>query len=148
MVAGRREPAVLRRIRAALAATLTLGIAATIVELLLLGHTKGFWERSPLWLLGVGLVVAVAHLAVRRPWTIRVLRVVLAAFVVSGLLGIWLHYRGNVEFELEMYPSREGWELFREALTGATPTLAAGAMVVLGVVGFIYTIGHPLLDRD
>ena len=32
----------------------------------------------------------------------------MGAFVVSGVVGLWLHYQGNAEFELEMYPSLQG----------------------------------------
>ena len=50
----------------------------------------------------------------------------MALFVLSGGIGVALHYRGNVEFELEMYPSLSGLELVRKTLTGATPVLAPG----------------------
>jgi hypothetical protein len=57
--------------------------------------------------------------------------------VVSGLAGHWLHYRGNVEFEREMYPDRAGVELFTESMTGATPVLAPGTMTVIGLLGLV-----------
>ena len=65
------------------------------------------------------------------------------AFVASGGLGVALHYRGNEAFELEMYPSRAGFELVRETLTGATPVLAPGSMSLLGLVGLVVTYRHP-----
>ena len=66
-------------------------------------------------------------------------------FVLSGLVGLILHYQGNAEFELEMYPSLNGLELFWEAIRGATPTLAPGTMIQLGLLGWVYTIRHPQL---
>jgi hypothetical protein len=67
--------------------------------------------------------------------------------VVSGLLGVFLHYRGNVEFELEHNPRATGWALFREAMMGATPALAPGVMVQIGLLGLLYAFlsvkGHP-----
>ena len=54
----------------------------------------------------------------------RVFQTVMLLFLSSGVLGLYLHYRGNVEFELEMYPSLRGFGLFWEALKGATPALA------------------------
>ena len=56
-------------------------------------------------------------------------------FVGSGVLGVGLHYRGNHEFEREMYPTMAGMELVRNTLTGATPVLAPGSMALLGLVG-------------
>ena len=63
----------------------------------------------------------------------------MAAYLASGLVGLWFHYSGNAEFELEMYPSLSGWSLVREALSGATPALAPGTMIHLGLLGLTYT---------
>jgi hypothetical protein len=65
----------------------------------------------------------------------------------AGLVGLGLHYQGNVEFELEMYPSMGGVDLVWEALTGATPALAPGTMVGLGLLGLAYTHRHPVFGR-
>ena len=67
-------------------------------------------------------------------------------FVISGFAGLFLHYQGNAQFELEMYPSLKGLELFRKAIKGTTPpTLAPGTMIVLGLLGLAYTYRHPAL---
>jgi hypothetical protein len=58
--------------------------------------------------------------------------------LVSSLLGVFLHYRGNVEFELEQSPRATRWALFREAMMGATPALAPGVMVQIGLLGLLY----------
>ncbi len=68
----------------------------------------------------------------------------MCTFLASGNLGLFLHYDGNVEFELEMYPEMEGWELVWEALTGATPALAPGGMVLLGLIGIAFSYRHSL----
>jgi hypothetical protein len=62
-------------------------------------------------------------------------------FVASGVVGIALHYRGNVEFEREMYPSLAGMELVEKTLTGATPVFAPGAMALLGAIGLLASYG-------
>jgi hypothetical protein len=67
-------------------------------------------------------------------------------FVLAGMLGVYLHYSGNREFELEMYPTMSGMELFRKTMTGATPALAPGTMIQLAFVGLAYTFRHPRLD--
>ncbi len=36
-----------------------------------------------------------------------------------------------------------GFELAWEALKGATPSLAPGTMMLLGMLGLIYTFRHP-----
>jgi hypothetical protein len=46
-----------------------------------------------------------------------------------------LHFRGNAEFELEMYLSMAGTELIGKTLTGATPVFAPGTMALLGGLG-------------
>jgi len=64
-------------------------------------------------------------------------------FVVVGVLGVYQHYTGNAEFELEMYPSRAGLELFRESLKGATPTLAPASLSWIGLIGLAFAFRHP-----
>jgi hypothetical protein len=63
--------------------------------------------------------------------------------LASGFVGLLLHYRGNVEFELEMYPDLAGWKLFKDSMMGATPSLAPGAMMQIGLIGLAWTFRHP-----
>jgi hypothetical protein len=142
---GRRESAgTLRRL---LLAVLAFGEVGMIVELLLLGHTEETQQWIPLIVLGLG-VIATAALAFRpaRGAVIGV-RIVMALFVAAGLAGLYLHYTGNAEFELEMYPSIDGLELFRKSITGATPALAPGMLAQLGLLGLAITWKHPSLRR-
>jgi len=60
---------------------------------------------------------------------------------------VLLHYRGNVEFERERDPSLSGLALVWEALRGATPSLAPGAMAQLGLLGLAITWRHPAARR-
>ena len=60
-------------------------------------------------------------------------------------MGIFLHYRANVEWELETTPTMHGMELFREAITGSLPLLAPGAMLQLGLLGLLWSHRHPAL---
>ncbi len=116
-------------------------------ELLLLEHTEDFWQWLPLVLLGLGSGALVLRVLVPRTWTIRLIRLLMGLFLVTGAVGLYLHYRGNAEFELEMYPTLAGLELFWEALKGATPTLAPAAMVQFGLLGLAYCFRHPLSRR-
>lgn len=139
------EPATLSTIRVLILAVLSFGIVGILVELLLLEHTDGFWQQVPLYLLGAGVAALVFHLVNRRSASVRVLQVTMLLFILSGVIGVILHYKGNVEFELEMNAAAKGFQLFREAMMGATPALAPGTMIQLGVLGLAYTFRHPAL---
>jgi hypothetical protein len=135
----------LAALRRLLLFTLVLGVTGNAIELLLLGHIEDWWQRVPLALSAVLLMSLLWVAFSRGAAAIRVLQVVLVLCAASGGLGVLLHYRGNVEFELEMYPSMSGAELFREAMTGATPALAPGTMLLLSLIGLAYTHRHPRL---
>lgn len=141
------ESATLARLRALLMATLVLGMLGTVAELLLLDHTDGWQQLVPLALLGAGLAACLAHTVRPAAGTIRLLQAVMLLFMASGAAGVFLHYGGNVEFELEMYPEMSGLELFRNTMTGATPVLAPGTMFVFGLIGLAYAYRHPRIVR-
>ena len=128
--------------KAALASTV-----GTTIELLLLKHTEGYWQILPLVLMGLALALLVVHAVAPSASTVRVLQAVMALFLLSGAVGILLHYRGNAEWELERMASLSGFDLFKHAVMGATPTLAPGTMVQLGLVGLLYTYRHPAARR-
>jgi hypothetical protein len=137
----------LARLRRLLMATLVLGMIGVATELLLLEHTDGFQQLVPISLLGLGLVVVLWHGVRGGGASLRAIQVTMALFVVSGFVGIGWHYQGNMEFELETFPSMAGLELFKESMMGATPALAPGTMIQLGLIGLAYTYRHPLLTR-
>lgn len=134
-----RHPAIVV-VRAVLLAALLLGLVGTLVELLLLEHTEDPWQWVPIVLMGAGLVSLGWHALELGKRSLNVLMALMVLFVLSGLVGVWLHYRGNVEFELEMYPDLAGWKLFRDAMMGATPALAPGSMIQLGLIGLAWAI--------
>lgn len=135
-------------IRTVLLGILLFGMTGILAELLLLEHTDGYWQIVPILLLATGIIVAAAHAFNRQHSpTIRVLQGLMAVFVVSGAVGTILHFTGNIEFERELKPTLNGFALLREAAMGATPALAPGAMVQLGLIGLLMTFRHPALDR-
>jgi hypothetical protein len=131
------------RLRSALALILLFGILGTAAELVLLGHDEEWRQWIPLVALAAGLGSAAWAAWKGSAAAVRLQRVVMAGFLASGLLGTWFHYRGNVEFEVEMVPTIGGWQLFREAMTGATPALAPGTMILLGLIGLAMVYRHP-----
>ena len=132
-------------LRRLILALIFLSAGAMLVDLLLLEHFESAWQWVPLVLLVpvIGVVVAVAVRPGRG--VIRAFQAAMLGCIVVGLLGLFLHYRGNVEFELERDPALRGFALFWETIRGATPALAPGAMVQLGLLGFAFTFRHPLL---
>ena len=125
--------------RRALAAIFLFGSLGTAAELVLLEHMEDVWQTSPLVLIGIGSAM-LAVIAVRPSIPgVRLFQLTMLAFVASGIVGIVLHYQGNVEFELELQPDASGFGLFWEAMKGATPALAPGTMMLLGAIGMIYT---------
>ncbi len=133
-------------VRGILAVALGLGLAGTGAELLLLEHFEDWRQIVPIALIAGALVVLIWHAVDRRALPVRVLQGLMLVFALSGVMGLIFHYRGNVEFEREMYPSRAGLELFREAMMGATPALAPGTMIQLALIGLAYTYRHPRLS--
>ena len=138
-----REPEALVSIRRWLLWTLAAGVAGTGLELLLLGHFESASQVIPLVLLACGTGCVVWYAAAPRRASVRVMQAMMALFIASGVLGVALHYKGNVEFELEMYPTMRGFELIGKTLTGATPIFAPGSMILLGLVGLACTCRHP-----
>ena len=132
-------------LRSILLLLVLIGIVGLIAELLLLKHTDSFNQWIPLIVLTVGLVSSILVLFRPAPGSIRLFRWIMASFVIAGILGLYLHYRGNVEFALERNPEMHGLSLLWKALRGATPTLAPGALAQLGLLGLAFTYRHPAL---
>ncbi len=122
-----------------------LGIVGLIAELLLMEHYDDWEQIIPLAALGLGLAGAgaAAYHPTRR--TVRSFQAVMAAFVLTGVVGLWLHYRGNADFEAEIAPALRGGALVWKSLRGAVPILAPGALVQIGLLGLIWSHDHPAL---
>lgn len=134
------SPGALHRV---LRAIFVFGAVGTAAELLLLEHVEDAWQLAPLALLGVACV-ALALVALRpSAVSVALFRFTMMCFIVSGAIGIALHYQGNVEFELELQPDLTGFRLAWEALRGATPALAPGTMMLLGALGLTCTAAMP-----
>ena len=135
----------LATIRRILFVTLAAGLIGTTAELLLLGHFEDWKQYTPLGVLGVSILAQGWYAVSRSAGSIRALRAGMWLCILSGGVGVLLHFRGNMEFELEMTPAMAGWELFRETMTGATPALAPGSLIPLGLIGLAWAFRHPAL---
>jgi hypothetical protein len=137
------ESATLAFIRRLLLASLAVGVAGTAGELILLGHIDSPAQWIPLIALGAVLPLLLWHALRPAVTTVRGIQWLMCAFIVSGVAGIWLHYDGNVEFERELHPKDTGVAFLRHTVAGATPVLAPGSMVLLGLIGIAHTYRHP-----
>ncbi len=134
---------IVETMRRFLAVAFVVGGVGTLAELFLLEHTEDYWQWTPLILIGLSIVAFAALGARPTKSVLRVTQALMVLVLLSGGLGVFFHFKGNIEFEKEMYPSMAGVELIWESLKGATPSLAPGAMVLLGLVGLIYCFRHP-----
>jgi hypothetical protein len=135
------------RLRRVLLALVVLGIVGLVLELVFLEHYDEWTQWIPLALLGAALPLAAVVAARPSRGAIRVFQAMMLAFVAAGIVGLVLHYRGNVEFEVENEPGVRGLQLVWRSLRGATPTLAPGALAQLGLLGLVAAHRHPALRR-
>jgi hypothetical protein len=125
-------------------AILFVGLFGMGAELLLLQHTGSVWELIPLVLIGLALVILTWHAITEHPASIRSVQGIMGLFLIAGVAGIALHYQSSMEFKLETNAALSGWPLFWSVMTAKTPpALAPGAMIQLGLLGFVYSYQHP-----
>lgn len=137
----------LRELRRFLLLLLVTGFTGTGAELLLTEHTEDGWQWAPVVLLAAGVLVGGWLLWRVALHTVRAFQGLMVLFVASAVAGLWLHYQANVEFALELAPDLAGWALFQKAVTGKSPpSLAPGAMALLGLLGLAWSWRHPALD--
>ena len=135
----------IERWRSLLLLVLVVGVLGILAELLLLGHDQDALQFVPLGIGEAYLLAFAWYGSARSRGAVLAVRVVSGLACVSAAVGIFLHYRANVEWELETTPDMHGLELFREVITGALPLLAPGAMLQFGLLGLLWTYRHPLL---
>ena len=139
----------LHALRRLLLGLLAFGLVGTGIELLLIGHDEDVWQLIPLATIGLALVVT-AVLARSRPptggaaMTVRLFRAVMVLLILSGGVGVVLHYRANMEFKLEMDPSLSGLALFISVVRAkAPPAMAPGTLALLGLLGLAAAYRRP-----
>ena len=122
-----------------------IGIVGLEIELALLRHADSFSQLIPHIVLLAGLLATVTVYLKPSAATLRAFQATMWLFVVIGMLGVFFHLKGNVEFATERDPSLSGFKLIWKVLRGATPALAPGALSQLGLLGLIYTYRHPAI---
>ncbi len=142
------EPELPSTFRRILLALVLLGIIGLTLELFLLEHTESATQWIPFIVLGLGLVIGLAVWFKPTVRSIRLFQLIMLLFVASGVLGIYLHLRGNVLFEQETDPSARGMDLLWRSLHGGIPMLAPAAMAQVGLLGLVFAFRHPALRGD
>ncbi|HYC49462.1 MAG TPA: hypothetical protein VEB19_00005 [Gemmatimonadaceae bacterium] len=114
-----------------------LGLLGVAAELVLLEHYEDVKQFIPFVVIA-GCVLVGAWLAIRpgQRAAERAFQLTIALLAISGVLGVVFHYWGNLEFERERDASLSGLRLVWEVLTGATPALAPGTMILFAFIGY------------
>ncbi len=128
------------RIRQVIIVALLFMLIGTGLELYLLDHYEDTLQLIPLVLLGLALLQTMILFFQPTPILLRLFRVTLLLSALSGVYGAYLHLQANYEFEQEMRPSAENWDLLVESLSGALPALAPASMIVLALIGYSYSM--------
>ena len=136
------QPTTLETIRRLLLGLLVLGMVGTTIELLFMSHYEDWLQMIPFAGMGISLLTLIWFAFARSSGSTRVFRVCMFLLMVIGVTGTILHYRANMEFQLEMDPTLGGMALLFKVLHAkAPPALAPGNMALLGLLGLISTLG-------
>ena len=134
--------ATLETIRRLLLGLLVLGMAGTTAELWFMSHYEDWWQLIPFAGMGVSLLTLVWFAFSRSPGATRSFRLCMFLLMAIGATGTILHYRANMEFQLEMDSTLSGMALLSKVLHAkAPPALAPGNMALFGLLGLISTLG-------
>ena len=128
------DSATLAALRNILLGILVVGVVGVGVELLLLEHFEEPLQFVPFALAAAGIVTVVAVLLQPSRRRLRALRIVMLLCAVSGVVGSVLHLRANVEFELEIAPTKSVGDVLWKALRGGSPLLAPGVMILVAAL--------------
>ena len=125
-------------------ALLTFGLAATLVDLFGLAHYEEPLQIIPLAFIGFSLLIVFWHVFTGSSASLLTMRVLMPLLIIVGIVGVVLHLKGSLAFQLEANPDLAGWALIKKLLRAkAPPALAPGVMVQLGLLGTIYGYKHP-----
>lgn len=125
-----------------LLATFFVGLLGSTTELVFLEHYEDVKQFIPFVVAGLGFAVGAWYAASPSPSALKGFRAVLGLMAFSAVVGVFLHYSGNVEFEKERDAALSGLPLVWESLRGATPALAPGTMLLLALIGYAATISR------
>ena len=118
------------------------------VELLLLEHYESVTQLIPFATIALALACLIWHGVSGSEGSVQALQIVMTVLVFVGVVGIVLHYRGNMVFQLDIDPAHSVCSLFSKVVRAkAPPALAPAAMSQLGLLGLAYAWRHPATRR-
>ena len=136
-----------RRLRILLLALFLFTLLGAATELLLTSHTEG-WQLVPLSFMMLSVVALGWFAIVRNKTGLKLFQGIMVCFIISGAVGVLLHFNSNEEFALEVYPGLAGLDLLWKSVKGAAPILAPGIMVQLGVLGLVFAYVENRYQRS
>lgn len=130
---------IVERLRLWVLGVLVLGLVGTVTELILLEHYEQALQFVPLVLIGLGVAVLAWHAMRHDTASLRALQIVMGLFVLAGFAGMAAHFNGSAEYQLELNPDMDKWELLDKIVHAhAPPLLAPGMMMQMGLLGLAY----------
>ncbi len=142
-----RAEDIISRLRRFLLVMAALSLLVILIELWLEEHTQEPLQFVPFILCGAGLIALIAALLRPAKPILLALRTVMTLVALGGLLGTGVHLLKNLSFEQEVRPNAEVGAMVMNALKGASPLLAPGAMVFAGLLAIAATYYHPALTK-
>ncbi len=133
-----------RLLRRWILAIFVLGVVGIATELALVSHFDSLGQWIPLVLLGASLTVLAWRIVDRGRVNLRVFQIVMVLCVLSGVLGTYLHFNTKLEYQPEGLSWSE--KACKAIFSQSPPTLAPGAMSLLGFMGLLYTLRHPAIS--
>lgn len=128
---------------------LLLGAVGVGGELVLIEHDEDWRELVPIVVCGLAAVVVGWHLLAPTGASRLGVRVAMAALVVSGVAGLWLHFESNFAFEEELNPELGFWGLVLATMRShSPPSLGPGVLALLGAIGWIATLRRTPPPHD
>ncbi len=128
-------------------AALVLALVGTIADLGLLGHFEDPWQWTPIVVLVLCLSLTLIHFFAPGALIRKLLRISMVLCILAGIAGLFLHLKGNFEFELEMYKNLSFFSLLWRSLRGALPALAPSSMIYIGLLGLITALIQPPVSK-
>jgi hypothetical protein len=128
---------------------LLIGLLGTVTELVLLEHYEEPLQFVPLVLIAAALPTLWWEFSRHDLASRRAMQIVMALFVVAGFLGFAAHFHGSAEYQLELNPEMDTWELLQKILRAkAPPLLAPGMMLQLGLLGLAYVFSDSRFSKE
>ena len=138
----------LETIRRLLLGLLAFGLAGTSADLWFMGHHEDWQQLIPFAGMAIAALTLFWFAFSHSPAAVRTFRICMFLLMAVGVTGAILHYRANMEFQLEMDPTLGGMALLLKVLHAkAPPALAPGNMALLGLMGLISTLGTNRSSR-